>query len=162
MSNINMGGQSVYTKTQGIKFADGTEQDTAAIPIPQGSIIVFSYKVFGLTSASYPLNVVTYTVPVTGFYRISGLLYPTALSSCEWTVQAMYATSQTAEAGTETVKLTSAELAAGRLAIAPVGGVLVWLTANTVIKLQTVTLSGSNTGAAFNLGFVVEQMPLPS
>jgi hypothetical protein len=74
----------------------------------------------------------------------------------------MYATSQTAEAGTETVKLTSAELAAGRLAIAPVGGVLVWLTANTVIKFQTVTLSGSNTGAAFNLGFVVEQMPLPS
>jgi hypothetical protein len=34
MPNISVGGQSVYTVTAGIKFSDGTSQNTAAVPTP--------------------------------------------------------------------------------------------------------------------------------
>ena len=67
--NINMGGGSVFTTTQGIKFEDGTEQDTAATPQSQSlqtGVAIFtggtsSAVVFGTpyTGASAPTVVVT-------------------------------------------------------------------------------------------------------
>ena len=67
--NINMGGNSVFTKTQGIKFMDGTEQDTAANPKSQSlqtGVAIFtggtsSAVVFGTpyTGAVAPTVVVT-------------------------------------------------------------------------------------------------------
>ena len=67
--NINMGGTSVFTKTQGIKFSDGTEQDTTANTKSQSlqtGVAIFtggtsSAVVFGTTytGASAPTVVVT-------------------------------------------------------------------------------------------------------
>jgi hypothetical protein len=72
--NINMGGTSVFTKTQGIKFADGTEQDTAAVtPNPGAQSLQTGVAVFTGGTSSAVVFGTTYTGVLAPTVVVTGL-----------------------------------------------------------------------------------------
>jgi len=87
--STNMGGDSVFTTTAGIKFADGTEQDTAQLVGPQGPQ--------GMQGIPGPQNVFISTVALTSAQLLALATIPILIAPAPGAGKYLYPISFTLE-----------------------------------------------------------------
>jgi hypothetical protein len=156
MSAIHkMGGDSVVINTLAVLFSDGTEQTTAYSGKPA---VLSTQLLAGLTTPTYPVGLATYTIPTTGFYRISAGIFPTTLNSGPWSVEILAQFSQSGEAGSNQVQVALCTLAAGSATITPDPSVLCYFNAGASILFNTLTASGSENGGVYSVTIAIEQL----
>jgi len=118
----------------------------------------FSEVFAGMTTPSYPVGLVTYTVPNTALYRLSGSIYPTTLNSGAWAVNLMASYSNSGQAGSNFIQLAQCQLQAGNAGVTPGNPAACYLTAGTVITFNTITASGTESGGVYTAVPLVEQL----
>lgn len=125
-------------------------------------MVVFDWDEENLTAGSYPNAVCSFTAPSGGaegfYYRLSAVLYPTAVSSTTFNVAVYYSTTQAHEVNPPMPQLVTASLAAGRTSVA-YSPAVVYVVAGQRIDFKTLA-SGTNTGAKFSVGIVVERLQI--
>jgi hypothetical protein len=119
--------------------------------------VVYSVITTGLTALV--ANATVYTTTAAGMYRVSGVVYPTTLSSSAWQIYPVATAIQ--NVGTSSVSNTIGNVVAiGAtyfIAINEPPALLV-LASGATIGISTLTNSGSNTGGVYNLGVTIERI----
>lgn len=121
-----------------------------------------AYKFTGQTAIAYPANLAVFTAPSDGLYRVSGSAYPTTLSSSSWVINTTLVVTQKDGAVLQAVDLDEINIQTGGRPTDSVieinSSYLVRLAAGATLQLSTSSISGSNSGGAFNLDYTVERL----
>ena len=100
-----------------------------------------------------------FTTTAAGIYRISGLIYPTTLSSSAWTVEIACSVAQNGSAGAANQTYLLNQCAIGTaISSGSFTSVVVALAKGATIGAGTFLISGSNTGGVFTYSVVVERL----
>jgi hypothetical protein len=132
----------------------GGQASTGALGVP---VVVYANVT---TALNAPVaNSTVFTTTAVGYYRISGSVWPTTLSSSAWVIYPVTAVTPNGAASSTTSAIGSeTQLSAPYSFPVSVGSSMFYLASGATIGISTVTLSGSNTGGVYSLAVTIERL----
>ena len=116
----------------------------------------------GLTSPTYGGPVLaTFTVSVTGLYKLQSIIYPTTNNSSSWVVDVTARYQQPGQAQTAFIIIGQAQIQAynsGNASLTAAPPALVYLASGSVINLDTKTDSGTKANGVYSVIIVIEHL----